>query len=102
MALVTAITKAKAVFELIAPKVGGVTASDGNWVKAHHMIDGEAIACSSMPLHCSSSSAAIDDLLKEATARDFVADAFQHCKFIGYHQSAIPLLEKAGIADASR
>jgi catalase len=46
------------------------------------------------------SAAGIDDLLKEATARDFVADAFQHCKFIGYDQSALPLLEKAGIADA--
>jgi len=37
--------------------------------------------------------------VNEATARDFVADAFQHCKFIGYDQSALPLLEKAGIAD---
>lgn len=39
----------------------------------------------------------IDDLVKEATARDFVADAFQHCKFIGYDQTALPLLEKAGL-----
>lgn len=46
------------------------------------------------------SAEAIDDLVKEATARDFVADAFQHCKFIGYHASAITLLEKAGIGDA--
>ena len=37
--------------------------------------------------------------MKEATARDFVADAFQHCKFIGYDESAFPLLAKAGIAD---
>ena len=28
----------------------------------------------------------------------FVADAFQHCKYIGYDNSALPLLEKAGIA----
>ena len=46
------------------------------------------------------SAEAIDDLVKEATGRDFVADAFQHCKFIGYDASAIPLLEKAGIAAA--
>ncbi len=46
------------------------------------------------------SAEAIDDLVNEATARDFVADAFQHCKFIGYDQSALSLLEKAGIADA--
>ncbi|MNV36955.1 Catalase C [compost metagenome] len=41
----------------------------------------------------------LEDLLKEATARDFVADAFQHCKFIGYSDVALPLLEKAGIAE---
>lgn len=46
------------------------------------------------------SAEAIDDLVKEATARDFVADAFQHCKFIGYDESAMKLLEKAGIDDA--
>jgi catalase len=39
------------------------------------------------------------DLLKEAAARDFVADAFAHCKFIGYTKPALPLLEKAGVAD---
>ncbi|BAS00703.1 catalase [Blastochloris viridis] len=97
--LTAAITKEKAVFELIAPKVGGVTAADGTWIKAQHMIDGgpsvlfDAVAVLT-------SAAAIDDLLQEATARDFVADAFQHCKFIGYDASALALLEKAGVADA--
>ena len=97
--LTKAITKEKAVFELIAPKVGGVKASDGSWVEVHHMIDGgpsvlfDAVALLTSP-------EAMDDLVKEATARDFVADAFQHCKFIGYDPSAMPLLEKAGIADA--
>ena len=38
------------------------------------------------------------DLVQEATARDFVADAFAHCKFIGYVEAAMPLFEKAGIA----
>ena len=37
-------------------------------------------------------------LTDEATARDFVADAYAHCKFIGHTAAAIPLLEKAGIA----
>lgn len=93
-----AIVAEKAEFALIAPKVGGVTASDGSWVPAHFMIDGgpsvlfDAIAL--LP-----TKAAMDDLLQEATARDFVADAFQHCKFIGHVADAFPLLEKAGIAD---
>lgn len=93
-----AIVAEKAEVALIAPKVGGVTASDGSWVPAQFMIDGgpsvlfDAIAL--LP-----AKAAMDDLLQEATARDFVADAFQHCKFIGHVADAFPLLEKAGIAD---
>ena len=35
---------------------------------------------------------------RRASARDFVADAFAHCKFIGYVKSAVPLFEKAGVA----
>lgn len=97
--LTAAITKEKAVFELIAPKVGGVKASDGTWIEVHHMIDGgPSVLFDAVALLTSSE--AMDDLVKEATARDFVADAFQHCKFIGYDPSAMPLLEKAGIADA--
>ncbi len=42
---------------------------------------------------------AIDDLVQESTARDFVADAFAHCKFIGYVDAAMPLLAKAGIGE---
>jgi catalase len=96
--LTDAVIKAKAVFELIAPKVGGVTAADGSWVVAHHMIDGgPSVLFDAVALLTSNQ--AIEDLLKEATARDFVADAFQHCKFIGYDPSAMPLLAKAGIAD---
>lgn len=98
-ALVAAVTKEKATVEIIAPKVGGVTASDGSWVVAHQMIDGgpsvlyDAVAILPSP-------EAVDELATEATARDFVADAFQHCKFIGHVEAAMPLLKKAGIADS--
>lgn len=98
-ALVAAMTKEKATVEIIAPKVGGVTASDGSWVVAHQMIDGgpsvlyDAVAVLPSP-------EAVDELATEATARDFVADAFQHCKFIGHVEAAMPLLKKAGIADS--
>ncbi len=40
----------------------------------------------------------MDELLQESSARDFVADAFAHCKFIGYVESALPLFEKSGIS----
>ena len=42
-ALKTALTKAGATFEIIAPKVGGAKASDGSWIEADQMIDGGAI-----------------------------------------------------------
>ncbi|TAX71708.1 catalase [Rhizobium leguminosarum] len=98
-ALLAEITEQKATFEVIAPKIGGVTLSDGNWIEAHQMIDGgpsvlyDAVAL--LP-----SNEGTGDLLKEATARDFVADAFVHCKFIGYVEIALPLMQKAGIADS--
>ncbi|MBC2803537.1 catalase [Rhizobium ruizarguesonis] len=98
-ALLAEITEQKAAFEVIAPKIGGVTLSDGNWIEAHQMIDGgpsvlyDAVAL--LP-----SAEGTGDLLKEATARDFVADAFVHCKFIGYVETALPLMQKAGITDS--
>ncbi|GGG22260.1 catalase [Rhizobium wenxiniae] len=94
--LTSAVLKEKGLVELVAPKVAGVTASDGSFIEAQHMIDGgpsvlfDAVAL--LP-----SEAGVEDLLKEATARDFVADAFQHCKFIGYSGVALPLLDKAGV-----
>jgi len=98
-ALLAQITEQKATFEVIAPKIGGVTLSDGKWIEAHQMIDGgpsvlyDAVAL--LP-----SAEGTGDLLKEATARDFVADAFVHCKFIGFVETALPLMQKAGIADS--
>ncbi|HTO31445.1 MAG TPA: catalase C [Pararhizobium sp.] len=87
----------KAVYEIIAPKVGGVTMSDGSWIDAHQMIDGgPSVLYDAVVLVVSADDVA--DLVQEATARDFVADAFAHCKYIGYVGDALPLLERAGIA----
>ena len=41
-------------------------------------------------------------LTDEATARDFVVDAFAHCKFIAHTAAARPLLEKAGTAERDK
>jgi catalase len=41
----------------------------------------------------------VQALAKEAAARDFVADAFAHMKFIGYVEAAMPLFVKAGIEE---
>ena len=36
-------------------------------------------------------------LAAQPAARDFVADAYAHCKFIGYTGDAAPLFEAAGL-----
>lgn len=95
--LKAALAKAGATFEIIAPQVTGAKASDATWVDADQMISGgpsvlyDAIAL--LPTRTT-----IGDLVQEATARDFVADAFAHCKFIGYAEAATPLLAKAGLS----
>ncbi len=74
-ALKGALDKAGATYEIIAPTVTGAKASDGSWIDADQMIDGgpsvlyDAVAL--LP-----AKAAIDDLLQDSSARDFVADAF--------------------------
>ena len=98
-ALKAALAKEGATFEIIAPKVGGAKASDGSWIEADQMIDGgpsvlyDAVAL--LP-----AADAIEALLQESTVRDFIADAFAHCKFIGHVNAAVPLFGKAGIAEA--
>ena len=95
-ALKTALEKAGANFEIIAPSVTGAAASDGSWIDADQMIDGgpsvlyDAVAL--LP-----AKDAVSDLIQESTARDFVADAYAHCKFIAYVEAALPLMEKAGV-----
>jgi len=98
-ALKTALEAEGALFEIIAPHVGGVEASDGSWVEAAQQINGgpsvlyDAVAM--LP-----SEDGVEALLQEPTARDFVADAFAHCKFIGYVEAALPLFGRAGVPDS--
>jgi len=94
--LQTAIEKEGAVMEVVAPKVGGVEAADGSWIAAKHMIDGgPSVLFDAVALILSEEGA--ERLTGEAAARDFVADAFAHCKFIAFTPGSIPLLQKAGV-----
>ena len=95
--LQAAIEKEGAVMEVIAPKVGGVEASDGSWIEARHMIDGgPSVLFDAVALLLTEEGA--ERLSAEPAARDFVADAFAHCKFIAYTAGAGPLMAKAGVA----
>ncbi|PTM94163.1 catalase [Mycoplana dimorpha] len=97
-ALTSAVEAEKGVVEYIAPKVGGVTLSDGTMLAAHQMIDGgPSVLYDAVAVLAGADF--VPDLLAEATARDFVADAFAHCKFIGYATAALPLFAKAGVED---
>ena len=88
-------TRPGATYEIIAPKITGVEASDKSWIVADQMIDGgpsvlyDAVALLPAP-------AAMDDLLQESSARDFVADAFAHCKFIGYVEICRAAIREGG------
>jgi catalase len=95
-ALQAALLKEGAMLKLVAPMVGGVEASDGSWIEADEKIDGgPSVIFDAVVLLPSEAGAAL--LAKEATARDFVADAFAHLKVIGHVPAAAPLLQKAGV-----
>lgn len=95
-ALQAAIENEGAVMEVIASKVGGVEAADGSWIDGKHMIDGApSVLFDAVALMLSEEGA--DRLTGEVAARDFVADAFTHCKFIAFTAGAVPLLKKAGV-----
>jgi catalase len=98
-ALTAALEAEGAMLEIVAPTVGGVQMNDGKTLKADHKFAGgpsvvfDAVAILPAP-------EATEDLLKNAAVGDFIRDAFAHLKFIAYSEGAIPLFEKAGIADS--
>ena len=76
-ALKAALKAEGALLEIIAPKVGGVEASDGSWIEAKQKIDGgPSVLYDAVALLPSEDGA--KNLAKEPAARDFVADAFAH------------------------
>jgi catalase len=99
--LVSAVEKAGGVAELVAPKIAGITLSDGTEVAAKQKIDGgpsvlfDAVAILT-------SEEGVQLLMKDAPSQDFVRDAFAHCKYIAFTSEAKPLLEKCGLTDNNR
>lgn len=97
-ALTKAVDAAGAVWELVAPKIGGITLSDGTSVAGRHKIDGgPSVLFDAVALLPSDDGVAL--LAGDAAAKDFVSDAFAHCKFIGHGAEAAPLFAAAGLAD---
>ncbi|WP_327788216.1 catalase [Marinimicrococcus flavescens] len=95
-ALKAALEKEGAMLKIVAPMIGGIKASDGSWIEGDEKIDGgPSVVFDAVALVLSKDGGEM--LAKESTARDFVADAFAHLKFIGCSDEAAPLLKKAGV-----
>ncbi|MCK5749340.1 MAG: catalase HPII, partial [Oricola sp.] len=85
-----------AMFKVVAPKIGGVTLDNGDHLPADEKIDGgPSVLFDAVALVVSEEGCEM--LMKKPEARDFVADAFAHKKFIGYVEAARPLFGKAGV-----
>jgi catalase len=92
-----AVSAAGAMLELVAPQIGGVTASDGTVLMPKQKINGgPSVLFDAVAIVLSDEGATL--LSQEATAKDFVSDAFAHAKFIAYTPQSLPLLEKAGVS----
>jgi catalase len=95
-ALTKAVVAAQATMEVVAPRVGGVLTSDKKRFAADKMLAGapsvlyDAVAIISSPEGAA-------ELATSPAARDFVADAYAHAKFVGYVGSATPLFAAAGL-----
>jgi catalase len=98
-ALKKAVKAEGAVLALIAPEVGGVNDSAGTLHPADEKLEGGPSVLFDAVAILPSKDGAVT-LAKLPSARDFVADAAAHRKFIGYAAAATRLFEKAGVADA--
>ncbi len=98
-ALQSAVLEAGGMVEIIAPKISGAMLDDDTLLPAQQKIDGgPSVLYDAVAIVVSEEGASL--LQKDAPTKDFISDAFAHCKFIGYVAAAQPLLERAGIADS--
>jgi catalase len=96
--LTAAMTKDRVTVELIAPTVSGVSDDSGSALAIDKAVDGgPSVLYDAVAIVVSEVGGAA--LAASPTARDFVTDAYAHCKFVGYVGSAMPLFESAGLAD---
>jgi catalase len=88
-----------AVVEVIAPVISGVVLSDGVLVPAKQQLQGgPSVLYDAVALLVSEAEAGV--LANVPAARDFVADAFAHCKLIGHVEAAAVLFAKAGVSES--
>lgn len=96
--LTKALEKEGAQWKLIAPEVGGIEDSEGNAHPAHEKLEGGPSVLFDAVVLLPSEAGALQ-LAKLPAARDFIADAIAHRKYIAYGEETVPLLEKLGLSD---
>ena len=97
-ALTKEINAAGAVYEVVGPTVGGVVLSNGMRLEAKHKIDGgPSVLFDAVAVIPSAEGAQL--LATDAPSRDFVSDAYAHCKFIGLSDGGLALMAAAGLGD---
>jgi len=89
---------AGAMVEIVAPEVGGVKAGDDSWIEGDEKLDGAPSVVYDAVAVLSSAKGG-EALAKNPAAKDFVTDAFTHCKFIAWTAEAQPLFQKAGVVE---
>lgn len=84
--------------EFVAPTVGGVDASDGSRIVADQKLDGgPSVRYDAVVVLTTKDGTA--ELAHQRAVRDFVADAYAHCKFVRYADDAVPLFRAVGLAE---
>jgi catalase len=95
-ALMAAVKAEMAIFEIIAPKIGGARLSNGTLLQAHKKVDGgPSVLYDAVAIVASEAGAKL--LAIDKPSKDFVSDAHGHCKFIAYTEAALPFFAKAGV-----
>jgi catalase len=97
-ALKAACGKQEITVEIVAPTVAGVETQDGTTVVADQKIDG-APSVLYDAVCVLASDEGVADLVGDPAAREFVVDAFNHCKFIGYTEPVSLLFDKTGLSE---
>lgn len=97
-ALKASAKKAGAVVELVGPRIAGVIADDGSTMNMDHTIGGgPSVIFDAVAILISEKGK--EAILKMPPARDFVADAYSHYKFIAYAADSKAMFKKAGVPE---
>jgi catalase len=88
--------EAGAMVELIGPRIAGINTADGKSMDMDHKVGGgpsvlfDAVAVIG-------GREGIEALAAMPPAREFVANAYSHYKFVAYNEAALPLFDKTGL-----